>query len=1001
MSYRTRVFHAWRAAAAAWVLATATVAAAGDFPEVRDTEPDKTPVDARRPRRPRRSGCRRGSGSRSSPPSPTSGTRSRWPGTPGGGSGSPRTTPTPSGPPRFDLRLRDRVLIFEDADGDGRFDRRTVFTDDVQMLTSVEVGLGGRLAALPAAAPLRPRPRRRRRPDGRGRGRARRLHRPARELPQLRQRPALGARRLALRPLRRLGPRPDRRPRARPRPTASRSRRPLAVPPRTQDGSRPSPTARPTPGATTGTRSARRSSSTPSTATSGTPSPGCTSSGPTRSTPTRGPTQPIDQHADHWHWDTAKDWTDSRNATGEHDRRGGGHAHSGLMIYLGDQWPAADRGKLFTLNFHGRRVNVERLERVGQRLRRPARARPLLRRRPLVPRHRPRLRPRRRRLRARLERHGECHESTGVHRTSGRIFKFTYGEPEARRRSATWPSSTSAALVDLHRHPNEWYARMARRQLADRAGPGRPARRARPTACGRSWPATPTRPASSAPSGRSTPSARPTRRLLRPLLRHDHEAVRAWAIRLLTDAHAARHRDEPPARPRRRACRPTCSTSSPGWPARTARAWSAWCWPRPSSGSRSADAPELAAPLLARERGRRRPQPAAPDLVRPDPGRRRRPLGPGPARRRLRPADDPPADRPPAGRGPRAEPRPARRPAGRAAARATIRRVPGRHPRRARRGPPRLAEGPEARRLGRARPRGSASSADAAIRDRVRDLDVLFGDGRALDEVRRLALDDKADLESRRPALRTLIEARPPDLRAICERLLRVRFLNATAVARAWPCSTTRRSAGRWRRTTGRSTPRSARRCSTPWSRARRSPGPCSTRWPPARSPAADLTAFHARQIRSLGDPTSTGSSPRSGASSATRPPTSRRRSPGSRPGSRPRSWPRPTGAGAGPCSTRLCASCHTLYGHGGEIGPDLTGSGRDNLDYLLENIVDPSATVNADFRMVVVAMDDGRVLNGLVRSRTDRTLTLQTQTEALVLEPQRDRADRAPRRSR
>src|SRR5215831_8259598 len=44
---------------------------------------------------------------------------------------------------RFDLSHRDRVLIFEDADGDGRFDRRTVFTDLVQVLTSVEVGHGG------------------------------------------------------------------------------------------------------------------------------------------------------------------------------------------------------------------------------------------------------------------------------------------------------------------------------------------------------------------------------------------------------------------------------------------------------------------------------------------------------------------------------------------------------------------------------------------------------------------------------------------------------------------------------------------------------------------------------------------------------------------------------------------------------------------------------------------------------------------------------------------
>ena len=66
--------------------------------------------------------------------------------------------------------------------------------------------------------------------------------------------------------------------------------------------------------------------------------------------------------------------------------------------------------------------------------------------------------------------------------------------------------------------------------------------------------------------------------------------------------------------------------------------------------------------------------------------------------------------------------------------------------------------------------------------------------------------------------------------------------------------------------------------------------------------------------------------------------------------------------------------------------GPDLTGSGRDNLDYLLENVLDPSATVNADFRMVVVAMVDGRVLNGLLRSPTDRTITLQSQNEAVVL---------------
>ena len=44
---------------------------------------------------------------------------------------------------RFDLGLRDRVIILEDKDNDGKAESRKVFTDGVQMLTSVEIGRGG------------------------------------------------------------------------------------------------------------------------------------------------------------------------------------------------------------------------------------------------------------------------------------------------------------------------------------------------------------------------------------------------------------------------------------------------------------------------------------------------------------------------------------------------------------------------------------------------------------------------------------------------------------------------------------------------------------------------------------------------------------------------------------------------------------------------------------------------------------------------------------------
>jgi putative heme-binding domain-containing protein len=68
-------------------------------------------------------------------------------------------------------------------------------------------------------------------------------------------------------------------------------------------------------------------------------------------------------------------------------------------------------------------------------------------------------------------------------------------------------------------------------------------------------------------------------------------------------------------------------------------------------------------------------------------------------------------------------------------------------------------------------------------------------------------------------------------------------------------------------------------------------------------------------------------------------------------------------------------------------VGPDLTGSGRANLDYLLENVVDPGAVVASDFRMTVAELADGRTLNGLLREANPRTLTLLTATGRVTVE--------------
>ena len=43
----------------------------------------------------------------------------------------------------FDLKLRDRIVILEDVNGDGRADKKTIFHDDLQRLTGLTVGFGG------------------------------------------------------------------------------------------------------------------------------------------------------------------------------------------------------------------------------------------------------------------------------------------------------------------------------------------------------------------------------------------------------------------------------------------------------------------------------------------------------------------------------------------------------------------------------------------------------------------------------------------------------------------------------------------------------------------------------------------------------------------------------------------------------------------------------------------------------------------------------------------
>jgi putative heme-binding domain-containing protein len=74
----------------------------------------------------------------------------------------------------------------------------------------------------------------------------------------------------------------------------------------------------------------------------------------------------------------------------------------------------------------------------------------------------------------------------------------------------------------------------------------------------------------------------------------------------------------------------------------------------------------------------------------------------------------------------------------------------------------------------------------------------------------------------------------------------------------------------------------------------------------------------------------------------------------------------------------RSCASCHQLFGQGGNIGPDLTGYERKNLDYLLLHIIDPNADIREGYVTYSLLTSDGRYLSGMIVENTGKMVRLR-----------------------
>ncbi|MCY4674920.1 MAG: PmoA family protein [Bacteroidetes bacterium] len=74
----------------------------------------------------------------------------------------------------------------------------------------------------------------------------------------------------------------------------------------------------------------------------------------------------------------------------------------------------------------------------------------------------------------------------------------------------------------------------------------------------------------------------------------------------------------------------------------------------------------------------------------------------------------------------------------------------------------------------------------------------------------------------------------------------------------------------------------------------------------------------------------------------------------------------------------QACGACHQMNGVGGLLGPDLTGSNRTNVDYLLSNLIYPDEFIQDDYRMVLATTRGGRTYIGTLVGESDRQVTLR-----------------------
>lgn len=278
-----------------------------------------------------------------------------------------------------------------------------------------------------------------------------------------------------------------------------------------------------------------------------------------------------------------------------------------------------------------------------------------------------------------------------------------------------------------------------------------------------------------------------------------------------------------------------------------------------------------------------------------------------------------------------------------------------------------------------------ARSTDAEVRTLAQALSLKFGSQTALSTLRATALDTSLGAEVRRGALDSLIAVRDAGLPGLLQKLVGDSVVRATAI-RALAQFDDAGTPGAILGVYGSLSPEERREALNSLSSRAGYARPLVAAVGKGTIPKSELTADLVRQLRNLRDAEITGQLDRiwgvmKETSADQKQEIERYRriygAGGSQPGDAPRGRA---------LFNQVCSQCHHLFDTGGNVGPDITGANRGDLNYLLETILFPNAVIPNEYRLSTIETKDERVITGIIKEQSATSLVVQTPTELLNL---------------